>query len=242
MPTPTALCGTVVPEAAINAFVVVPVAGHSALIRAQPLIRTRSSNTCWLPATNVPRCGAFAGCSGSVATRLPIGWKKKAAQLPPLAATVVPAKRGDKLEMDELWSFVQKKANKHWIWLVVCRRTRQVVAAAMGARDEPTCRRLWNRIPEAYRGKYVYTDFYTTYFCVVPEKQHRPSEKGTGQTNKVERFNLTLRQRLGRFVRKTLSFSKSSRMHWYALLLFLHEYNCHCCERFKLTADPASST
>jgi IS1 family transposase len=158
---------------------------------------------------------------------LPIGWKKKAAQLPPLAATVVPAKRGDQLEIDELWSFVQKKANKHWIWLVVCRRTRQVIAAAMGARD-------------------VYTDFYATYFCVVPEKQHRPSEKGTGQTNnqtnKVERFNLTLRQRLGRFVRKTLSFSKSSRMHWYALLLFLHEYNCHCCERFKLTADPATST
>ncbi len=84
---------------------------------------------------------------------------------------MVPAKRGDKLEMDELWSFVQKKANPHWIWLVVCRRTRQVIAAAMGARDEPTCRRLWNRIPEAYRRKYVYTDFYATYFCVVPEKQ-----------------------------------------------------------------------
>ena len=78
---------------------------------------------------------------------------------------------------------------------------------------------------------------------MVPEKQHRPSEKGTGQTNKVERFNLTLRQRLGRFVRKTLSFSKSSRMHWYALLLFLHEYNRHCLKRFKLTAaDPAGST
>ena len=90
----------------------------------------------------------------------------------------------------------------------------------------------------------MYTDFYATYFCVVPEKQHRPSQKGRGQTNKVERFNLTLRPRLGRFVRKTLSFSKSSRMqHWYALLLFLHEYNRHCLKRFKLTAaDPVGST
>ncbi len=174
---------------------------------------------------------------------MPTGWKKKAAELPPLATAVVPAKRGDKLEIDELGSFVQKKTNPHWIWLVVCRRTRQVIAAAMGRRDEQTCRRLWDRIPQAYRRKYVYTDFYTTYFCVVPEKQHRPSEKGTGQTNKVERFNLTLRQRLGRFVRKTLSFSKSSRMHWYALVLFLHEYNRHCLKRFKLTAaDPAGST
>ena len=146
----------------------------------------------------------------------------------------MPAKRGDKLEMDELWSFVVRKSNKHWVWLVVCRRTRQVIAAAVGNRDEATCQRLWSRIPEAYRHKFVYTDFYNVYFGVVPDKQHRPSEKGTGETNKVERFNNTLRQRLARFVRKTLSFSKSSRMHWYCLLLFLHDYNRYCVERFKL--------
>jgi transposase-like protein len=41
--------------------------------------------------------------------------EKKAAQLPPLSATGVAAQRGDKVEMDELWSFVQKKTNQHWI-------------------------------------------------------------------------------------------------------------------------------
>ena len=94
--------------------------------------------------------------------------------------------------------------------------------------------------PEAYRKKFVYTDFYSVYFAVLPEQQHRPCAKGSGQTNKVERFNNTLRQRLARFVRKTLSFSKSPKMHWYCLLLFLHEYNryCrYCIERFGLT-DP----
>jgi hypothetical protein len=35
----------------------------------------------------------------------------------------------------------------------------------------------------------------------------------------------TLWQRLGRFVRETLSFSKSDAMHEICLLLFLHCYN-----------------
>ncbi|MBA2244786.1 MAG: IS1 family transposase [Gemmatimonadetes bacterium] len=50
-------------------------------------------------------------------------------------------------------------------------------------------------------------------------------EKSSGRTNHVERWNLTLRQRLGRFVRRTLSFSKSDHMHEISLRLFLHEYN-----------------
>jgi IS1 family transposase len=37
--------------------------------------------------------------------------------------------------------------------------------------------------------------------------------KETGLTAHVERWNNTLRQRLGRFVRKSLSFSKSDLMH-----------------------------
>jgi len=49
--------------------------------------------------------------------------------------------------------------------------------------------------------------------------------KGSGQTNHVERSNGTLRQRLGRFVRKTLSFSKCNHMHEICLRLLLHRYN-----------------
>ncbi len=39
------------------------------------------------------------------------------------------------------------------------------------------------------------------------------------------RWNKTLRQRLARFVRKTLSFSKSDVMHEICLRLFLYRYN-----------------
>jgi insertion element IS1 protein InsB len=41
----------------------------------------------------------------------------------------------------------------------------------------------------------------------------------------VERWNNTLRQHLARFVRMTLSFSKSVLMQDACLLLFLHRYN-----------------
>ena len=41
----------------------------------------------------------------------------------------------------------------------------------------------------------------------------------------IERFNDILRQRLARFVRRTLSFSKNDEMHEICLLLFLHQHN-----------------
>ncbi len=37
-----------------------------------------------------------------------------------------------------------------------------------------------------------------------------------------------MNQRLGRFVRKTLSFSKCDVMHELCLRLFLHEHNINC--------------
>ena len=140
-----------------------------------------------------------------------------------------PAVKGEEvLELDELWSFVRERKNKRWVWLALCRRTRQVVAYAIGNRGEATCRLLWQRIPERYRGGMLYSDFWESYQKVLPEDRHRAVGKSEGRTNHVERWNCTLRQRLGRFVRKTLSFSKSEQMHETCLVLFLHDYNWGC--------------
>lgn len=35
-------------------------------------------------------------------------------------------------ELDELWFFVMEKTNQAWIWIALCRNTRQVVAYAIG--------------------------------------------------------------------------------------------------------------
>jgi insertion element IS1 protein InsB len=155
--------------------------------------------------------------------------KKKAAKLPPLRETLVAPDPNDPnttiLELDEIWSFVFKKVNKVWIWIALCRKTRQIVARAVGDRSETTCHILWNNVPASYRKGHCYTDFWAAYQAVIPKDQLSQVGKETGETAHVERWNCTLRQRIVRFVRKTLSFSKSILMHIACLDLFLHRYN-----------------
>ena len=129
------------------------------------------------------------------------------------------------LELDELWSFVLKKARKRRVWPALCRQTRQVVAFVIGDRSAQTCRRLWGAVPEAFRRTHCYTDFREAYASVLPLEQHSAVDKESGKTAHVERWNLTLCRRMGRFVRRTLSFSKLPVMHEACLRLFIHRYN-----------------
>src|SRR5437868_11678201 len=86
------------------------------------------------------------------------------------------------LEPDELWSFVLKKANEVWVWVALCRKTRQAVAYAVGDRSKKTCQRLWEAIPEGYRQGHCFTDFWAAYRAVIPEEQHFAVGKATGET------------------------------------------------------------
>ncbi|MBC8103042.1 MAG: IS1 family transposase [Cytophagales bacterium] len=124
-----------------------------------------------------------------------------------------------------MWSLVTKKRNKKWAWLIVSWRTRQVVAYAVCDRSAETCRLLWQRVLKGYRRKLVYKDFYEAYLSGIPCWQHRPRGKESGKTCIVERMNNHIRQRLGRFVCKTLSFSKCPKMHDGSLRWFLQTYN-----------------
>ena len=146
-------------------------------------------------------------------------------QLPLLIDTLKDYQVGDSLEIDELWSFVRHKGRKRWIWIALCRRTRQIVAFYIGNRDEAAARQLEQRIPFPYTWCPMYTDYYPAYDGILPEHLHWQKDKQSGATSHVERWNNTLRQRLGRFVRKTLSFSKSEQMYYLMLLWFIIDYN-----------------
>ncbi|OCQ89140.1 transposase [Limnothrix sp. PR1529] len=128
--------------------------------------------------------------------------------------------------MDELWSFVGSKKQKVWIWLALDAVTREVVGMVMGNRSAQLAQKLWESLPGVYRQCAVcYTDFWEAYRSVIPKKRHRPVGKETGLTNYVERLNNTLRQRISRLVRRTLSFSKSLVNHEAAIWRFIHHYN-----------------
>ena len=83
-----------------------------------------------------------------------------------------------------------------------------------GDRSRAGARGLWASLPLVYRQYAVaYTDFWEAYEQVIPSQRHQAVGKETGQTNPIERFNCTLRQRVSRLVRKTLSFSKKLENH-----------------------------
>lgn len=153
-------------------------------------------------------------------------WIKALVQkLPRLKETLQPAQPDDVLEVDELWSFVANKHQKRWLWTAMCRRTRQIVAFVIGDRSKATCQRLWNRLPNDYKACHTFSDFWEAYQQVFPEQTHRCVGKETGQTAHMERWYGTLRQRLARYVRKTLSFSKSDAYHHMVTKWFIAEYN-----------------
>jgi insertion element IS1 protein InsB len=129
-------------------------------------------------------------------------------------------------EADEMWSFVKKKANKQWLWIAMDATTRQIIAFHVGDRSRDSARALWANIPVVYREQATFhTDQYDAYQGVIPAERHKAITKKARKTNHIERFNNTLRQRLSRLVRETLSFSKKLAHHFGAIKYFICHYN-----------------
>ena len=130
------------------------------------------------------------------------------------------------VQCDELWSFVGNKKQKQWVWLAIDKGTGSIVGASVGDRSHVGAQGLWDSLPPDYRECAVfYTDFWKAYELVFPNKRHHAVGKESGRTNKIERFNCTLRQRVSRLVRETLSFSKKLENHIGAIWNFIHHYN-----------------
>jgi insertion element IS1 protein InsB len=133
-------------------------------------------------------------------------------------------------ELDELWSFVGKKTNRQWVWIAMDATTRQVLAFHVGDRSGQSACALWQRLPAAYQEQAIfYTDQYAVYAEVIAAARHRAISKLARATNHLERFNCTLRQRVSRLVRTTLSFSKKLTNHIGAIKYFICHYNLTKC-------------
>src|SRR5215470_12081724 len=129
-------------------------------------------------------------------------------------------------EADEMGSFVQKKANKQWIWMAMDATTRQMIAFHVGDRSRESAKALWGKIPQVYQEHAIFhTDQYEVYNGVIPAERHKAITKQARKTNHIERFNNTLRQRLARLVRETLSFSKKVEHHIGAIKFFICHHN-----------------
>lgn len=89
--------------------------------------------------------------------------------------------------------------------------------------DQASCRKLWQRLPLAYTHCRNYV-----IFCKLTHLSIPVSAKTVGKLPMSNAGFCTLRQRLARFVRKTLSFSKLDKFHQAFTRLFIHHYNLSC--------------
>ncbi len=132
-------------------------------------------------------------------------------------------------------SFVGNKKNKQWIWLALDIETKrhfagegflrkdasEIVSVYVGNRSCDGAEGLWQSLPALYRQCAVcYTDFWSAYNQIFPDCRHRAVSKKSGKTNGIERFNCTLRQRVSRLVRATLSNSCKVRKPHRSYLVF----------------------
>ena len=89
--------------------------------------------------------------------------------------------------------------------------TRQIMAFHVGDRSRDSAKGLWANIPVVYREQATfYPDQYDAYQGVILAERHKAITKKARNTNHLERFHNTLRQRLSRLVRDTLSCSKQT--------------------------------
>ena len=150
-------------------------------------------------------------------------------------ATAVPEPRVPpcikELEIDEQWSFVQKKKQQQWLWYGLNRRTGRIAAFVVGfccraahrqkRRTDKSCRELCHKLAPC-RVKEFYTDQWKSYRKCLDPQFHFIGKAGT---QNIERKNLNFRTHLKRLQRRTISFSKSLEMHQAVIRLYIHALN-----------------
>ena len=126
--------------------------------------------------------------------------------------------------------FVGTKENRQWVWLAMDASTRQVLASHIGDRHGQSAKARWEKIPTVYQEQTILsTEQGAVYSRIIPSARHRALSKLARKTNHVERFNCTLRQRVSRLVRATLSFSKCLANHIGAIRYFICDDNLTRC-------------
>ena len=125
------------------------------------------------------------------------------------------------LELDEMWSFIEKKKNQCWLWLAYSPKHKQMLAFALGRRTDESCQNLLEKLQSVQVTRF-YTDNWESYQNLIPEVRHWIGKRGT---QRIERQNLNFRTHLKRLQRRTICFSKSKQMLEAIVRLYIHQLN-----------------
>jgi IS1 family transposase len=97
-----------------------------------------------------------------------------------------------------------------------------VVVHYVGCGGIKSAKKLWKRILVQLRHCEFEPDNWKAYKKIIPSEQHKI---GKDLTYYIEGFNATIRARVSRLVRKTLSFSKKDKWHKKAIAWFFWQFN-----------------
>ena len=126
-------------------------------------------------------------------------------------------------QIDEMWSFVQKKQDKAWIWVLYYPGNRQVVQYYIGRRDKYAFQALWNQIPADWKRYCDFeTDQWAAFKTAIDPNQHYDTK---ALTYWIESFFGRVRARVARLTRQSRSFSKSAKNHQAAIKYFFWKSN-----------------
>lgn len=133
-----------------------------------------------------------------------------------IATTIVkpPIPMQKSFEVDELFTFIGRKRRQVCVVVAIEKESGFPVDFYVGPRTKRSLRMVTNTLLASFP-KSIYTDRLSLYQGLLPPVSHKTLRYGT---NKVERFNLSLRTHLKRLNRRSIAFSKSITM-------------LHCCLR-----------
>lgn len=135
---------------------------------------------------------------------------------------VEPPQEKDKVssEIDEMWSYVEKKSNPRWLWHAIDHKTGQVLAYVFGQRKDEVFLEL-KELLQPFGISRFYTDNWGAYSRHLEKQKHIV---GKQNTQRIESKHINLRTRIKRLVRKTICFSKTVRMHDIVIGIFINRY------------------
>ena len=109
-------------------------------------------------------------------------------------------RRGLTSELDEMWSYVGKKAEPRWLWHAIDHQSGTVLAYVFGRRKDTVFLQL-KALLEPFGIHRFYTDGWGAYERHIDPEQH---EVGKANTQKIESKHINLRTRIKRLVRRTI--------------------------------------
>ena len=135
---------------------------------------------------------------------------------------IKPARRHyHRVQIDELYSFVGHKQKKVWILYAYCAETDEILAMTAGKRG---AKQIKDRLKglEGITVDWWCKDAWSAFKEVLPYYEHLIGKRFT---KAIEGVNTSLRNTCKRLHRRTTSFSKKVRNHWFALKMVVHHRN-----------------